>query len=140
RAVRRRPESHRHDQRQAHLVRCDTLLGTKPPVALDDIALHTLDPDSGQPRPDIATDGERYLVVWRAKSANGDYDVSGAVIDADDKVTFLPIATSSADERDPSVMYLGAGRFLVAYEKISGAERRLAGRFLDFGNRGRAVR
>ena len=55
-------------------------------------------------------------------------------------VTFLPIATSSADERDPSIIALGDGRFLVAYEKIAGSERRLAGRFVDFGNRRRAVR
>ena len=46
---------------------------------------------------------------------------------------------SSADERDPSVLALGGGTFLVAYEKMVGFERRIAGRFVTFG-RHRAAR
>ena len=61
------------------------------------------------------------------------------VIDNDGRQTPLSIATSSADERDPSVLALGGGTFLVAYEKMVGFERRIAGRFVTFG-RHRAVR
>jgi hypothetical protein len=52
----------------------------------------------------------------------------------------LSIATSLADERDPSVIALGEGRFLVAYEKDSDGDRRIAGRFVTFESRSRAVR
>jgi len=52
----------------------------------------------------------------------------------------MSIATSPVDERDPSVLAVGNGRFLVAYEKIGGGDRRLAGRFIDFEPRRRTVR
>jgi hypothetical protein len=115
------------------------LLVTRPEPPIHKILLGVVGPDFGQPRPDIATDGERYVVVWRARTATGDYDINGAVLDADNRVTSLSIAASAADERDPSVIFVGGGRFLVAYDKISGSERRLAGRFIDFVSRGRAV-
>lgn len=50
-------------------------------------------PDSGPTRPDIATDGERYLVVWRTTSPTGDHDVDGASIDRAGNITHLAIAT-----------------------------------------------
>lgn len=90
--------------------------------------------------PDVATDGQRYVVVWRSRSAQGDYDIAGAAIDRNGVATPLSIASSSADERDPSVIAVGSGRFLIAYEKIEAGERRLAGRFLDFEDRRRAIR
>ena len=95
--------------------------------------------DSGQTRPDIATDGQHYLVVWRAQTMAGNHDVVGMVVDKDGKQTPLSIATSPADERDPSILSLGGGTFLVSYEKIMGGERRVAGRFVTFGRR-RATR
>ena len=64
----------------------------------------------------------------------------GAVIDRDSNVTPLSIATSSADERDPSVLAIGEGRFLIAYERFDAGERRIAGRILTLAGRRRAVR
>jgi hypothetical protein len=102
--------------------------------------LGTFGPEAGQVRPDIATDGQRYVVVWRSTSATGDHDIIGASIALDGTVTPLSIATSSADERDPSVISLGNGSFLVAYEKLSSGERRIAGRIVTFEGRQRAAR
>jgi len=104
------------------------------------IAVGTVLPDSGATRPDIAFDGERYLIVWRSAVAIGNHDIEGASIDAAGNVASFPIAGSSADERDPAVLAVGRGRFLVTYDKIDGAERRLAGRFVEFPTRERAVR
>jgi hypothetical protein len=95
--------------------------------------------DAGETRPDIAADGERYVVVWRSRSAPANHDIVGVAIDNDGRVTPFSIATSSADERDPAILALGDGAFLVAYEKMTGTERRIAGRFVTFG-RHRAVR
>ena len=109
-------------------------------VARDQLFLGKFGPDAGRTRPDIATDGERYVVVWRTTTATGDHDVVGASIDRSGNVAYMSIATSPVDERDPSVLAVGNGRFLVAYEKISGGDRRLAGRFIDFEPRRRTVR
>ncbi|HSY47640.1 MAG TPA: hypothetical protein VLC46_02415 [Thermoanaerobaculia bacterium] len=106
----------------------------------DPLVLGTFGPDSGHVRPDIATDGQRFVVVWRSTSASADHDILGASITPDGIVTPVTIATSPADERDPSVIALGNGAFLVAYEKFSGAERRIAGRIVTFDNRVRTVR
>jgi len=86
-----------------------------------------------RPRPSIATDGERFVVVWRSWHPD-DYDVAGAVIDpVTFHVTPLSIAASSADEREPGVAAIAPGRFLITYTVSTGDERRLAARFLDFG-------
>src|SRR5436305_10163030 len=77
------------------------------------LTIGTFGPDAGPTRPDVATDGERYVVVWRTKTTAGDYDVAGASIDRSGMVTPLVIASSFADERDPSVIALGNGTFLV---------------------------
>ena len=90
-------------------------------------------------RPDIATDGERYVVVWSTKKLNGDRDVVGASIDREGNVTNFSIATTDADEHDPSVLMTAPGNFLVAYEKLSQSERRVATRSLKFNKRRRAV-
>ena len=95
--------------------------------------------DTGATRPDIAVDGARYAAVWRVRTSAGNHDIAGAVIDAGDKLTPLTIAMTAADERDPAILSLGGGTFLVAYETITGTERRIAGRFLTFGRR-RATR
>lgn len=95
--------------------------------------------DSGPTRPDVAVDGVRYVVTWRVRMPAGNHDVVGAIIDADDKLTLLAIAATPADESDPAILALGGGTFLVAYEKNSGTERRIAGRFITFGRR-RATR
>jgi hypothetical protein len=95
--------------------------------------------DAGATRPDIATDGERYVIVWRTRGTQGEHDIVGASIDRNGNVIPLSIANSLADERDPSIVTLGPGKFLVAYEKIDG-DRRIAGRFLTFDSRSRAVR
>jgi hypothetical protein len=99
----------------------------------------TFPSDVGATRPSIANDGVRSVIVWRARTAPGNHDVAGAVLDADGKVTPLSIAASAADERDPAVLTLGDGVFLVAYEKVFNGERRIAGRFLTFARR-RATR
>jgi hypothetical protein len=82
-------------------------------------------------------------VVWRSQVSLRDHDIVGIAIDADGKQIPLSIATSPVDERDPSILSLGGGTFLVAYEKGSSAgvaiERRIAGRFVTFGRR-RSVR
>jgi hypothetical protein len=96
-------------------------------------------PDAGPTRPDIASDGERYIVVWRTAKGDGTHDIVGASIDRAGNILPLSIATSSADERDPSVVSMGDGTFLVAYEKFSG-DRQIAGRFVTFGSRTHAVR
>jgi hypothetical protein len=110
-----------------------------PRAAQDPQILGEFGPDAGSTRPDIATDGERYVVVWRTTSPKGDHDIVGAALDTDGKVTPFSIATSTADEKDPSILSLGGGMFLVAYEKFIGDERRLAGRFVTFGSRRRAT-
>ena len=101
--------------------------------------LGTFGPDAGPTRPDVAGDGERYVVVWRTAKGDGTHDVVGASIDRAGNVIPLSIAASSADERDPSVVSIGDGTFLVAYEKLSG-DRQIAGRFVTFGSRTHAVR
>lgn len=113
------------------------------PKALQEVrVLGTFAPDSGQMRPDIAADGERFVVVWRALSPNRrSYDIEGASIDRSGNVIPFSIATTTSDEKDPSVIALGSGTFLVAYEKIDSAtERRIAGRFVTFESRSHAVR
>jgi hypothetical protein len=100
----------------------------------------TFGPDRGATRPDIASDGERYVVVWRTANTDGTHDIVGASIDRAGNITPLSIATSTADERDPSVLSMGNGTFLVAYEKFSFGQRQIAGRLVTFDNRARAVR
>ena len=97
-------------------------------------------PDIGATRPDIASDGERYVVVWRTANTNGTHDIVGASIDRAGNILPLSIAISDADERDPSVLSMGDGMFLVAYEKLIAGQRRIAGRFVTFDKRTRAVR
>jgi hypothetical protein len=97
-------------------------------------------PDIGATRPDIASDGDRYVVVWRTGLPDGSHDIVGASVDRSGRVIPLSIATSPDDERDPSVVAIGNGRFLVAYDKLSNGERRIAGKFVTFENRTRAVR
>jgi hypothetical protein len=95
--------------------------------------------DTGATRPDIATDGDRYVIVWRTTSPLGDHDIAGAMIDRAGTITDFSIATSHAEERDPSVLAIGNDTFLVAYEKIENGERRIAGRFVKFVGRRRAA-
>jgi len=103
--------------------------------------LGTFGPDSDPTRPDIATDGERYVVVWRSATADGWHDILGASIDRAGNVVPFSIATAvTDDERDPSIVAVSHGRFLVAYDKWSESQRRLAGRFVTFPSRLRAVR
>ena len=40
-----------------------------------ELVLGSFGPDAGRNRPDTATDGERYLVVWRTTTTSGDHDV-----------------------------------------------------------------
>jgi hypothetical protein len=96
--------------------------------------------NAGLTRPDVAGDGEHYLVVWRTPNDGGDQDILGASIDRAGNVIPLSIATTAAEARDPSVIAIGPGKFLVAYEKISSVDRRIAGRFVTFEERTHAVR
>ncbi|HYI11877.1 MAG TPA: hypothetical protein VEK57_22665 [Thermoanaerobaculia bacterium] len=93
-------------------------------------ALGTFPRDAGPTRPDIATDGERYVVVWRTRISTADHDIAGVSIEPDGSLTPLAIATSAADERDPAVVAVGNGKFLVGYEKLENGERRVAGKFV----------
>jgi hypothetical protein len=61
------------------------------------------------------------------------------VIDRDGKITPLAIAASSADERDPSVIFVSGGTFLVAYETYTDGVRRIGGRFVTFPTHRRPV-
>lgn len=109
-------------------------------IAQSPLVLGTFGPDYSPIRPDIASDGDRFLVVWQTKTSGYDHDIAGAFVDRNGSVTSFAIATSVADERDPSVIAAGPGRFLVAYETIFGGERRIAGRFVTTSQRRRAVR
>jgi hypothetical protein len=103
--------------------------------------LGSFGPEGGSTRPDIAGDGAHYIVVWRTATVAGSHDIVGASIDRTGNIIPLSIATSAADERDPSVVSLGDGNFLVAYEKFSGfGERQIAGRLVTFASRSRASR
>ncbi|HYC58854.1 MAG TPA: hypothetical protein VEK79_04735 [Thermoanaerobaculia bacterium] len=111
------------------------------PTALDTpVTLGKFRSDAGPTRPDIAANGKRRVVVWRNKSDRGDYDVVGASIDEKGAITRFDIATSDADERNPSVLALPNGNFLVAYEKTGSVQRSIAWRFVLFEGRRRAVR
>jgi len=96
-------------------------------------------PDIGQTRADIATDGSRTLVVWRTAMRDTTHDIIGAIVDAEGNVSYIDIATSESDERDPSIIAIEPGVFLVAYEKVSYGERRIAGRFITFPMKRRAL-
>lgn len=102
--------------------------------------LGTFGAEVGPTRPDVAGDGERYVVVWRTAKGDGTHDVVGVSIDRAGNIVPLAIATSAADERDPSVVSLNDGTFLVAYEKWADGQRQIAGRFVTFDPRTRAVR
>jgi hypothetical protein len=86
---------------------------------------------------DVASDGERFLIVWRTKSAAGDHDIVAASLDRDGRVVNIPIASTSISERAPSVIALANSTFLVAWEKVGAGERRIAGRIITFGSRRR---
>ena len=101
--------------------------------------LGTFARDVGPTRPAIATDGERYVVVWRTTSSAGRHDIAGASLDGNGIVTSFSVASSSADELDPSIVAVGKGVFLIAYETVSDV-RRIAGRYVTFGARRHAVR
>jgi hypothetical protein len=111
-----------------------------PTAANQSRVIGSFGPDIGPTRADIASDGERYVVVWRTQTTDRSHDIIGASIDRGGNIVPLSIATSTADERDPSVVSIGDGTFLVAYEKFIGGERRIAGRFVTFGSRTRVVR
>ena len=102
----------------------------------------TFGPDSTARRPDIAADDERFVVVWSTKTPRGDRDIVGAVIDGSGRITSFPLATSAADESDPSILKLSSN-FLVAYELNNGdgkqGDRRIATRFVRFSGRRRSV-
>ena len=99
----------------------------------------TFGADGTATRPDIAADDERYVVVWSTKTPRGDRDVVGASIDRAGHVTSFSIATSAADENDPSILKTSSGNFLVACELNNDDERRIATRFVRFHGRRRAV-
>lgn len=87
-------------------------------------------------QPQVAWDGRRWLAVW----ARGD-SIEGAVIAPE--LTVTPFTVSARGVR-PAIVASKEGRFLVTYEVVDFAERRLASRLIDFGpppaERGRAAR
>ncbi len=100
----------------------------------------TFGPDNMPVRPDVATDGERYVIVWQTRTPALDHDVVAVALDRAGHVTRYTIASSADDERNPSVIATRDGAFLIAYEKISGADRRIAHQFITFDGRARTVR
>jgi hypothetical protein len=84
-------------------------------------------------RPRVAWDGRRFVIVWRTWNGTN-FDVAGAVIDNSTlQVTPLDIAQSPNDEFAPAVAAIAPGRFLITWTSISATDRRLAARFVDFG-------
>jgi hypothetical protein len=102
--------------------------------------LGTFQPDTGRVRPDIATDGTRYLVVWQYATSTGNHDIRAALFDASGYVTPYTIAATDADEQRPSVIAVRSGSFLIAYEKIRGTDRQIVRQFVTLDGRARAVR
>ena len=96
--------------------------------------------DAGPMRPDVAADGRHFLVVWRNRNVAGDHDLEAASIDAQGRVTAFTIAASAAEEREPSVVAIGDGSFLVTYVKEEAGRRRIASRTITFPARRRAAR
>jgi hypothetical protein len=84
-------------------------------------------------RPSIASDGRRFVIVWR--SWNGEhYEVNGAIIDNSTLVvTPLEIARGPNDAFEPGIAAIAPGRFLITWTSLTATERRLGARFLDFG-------
>jgi hypothetical protein len=97
-------------------------------------------PENAPVRPDVATDGERYVIVWQSRTPAFDHDIAGVALDAAGHATPFTIASSPDDERNPSVIATRHGAFLIAYEKISGTDRRIARQFITFDGRERVVR
>lgn len=102
--------------------------------------LGTFEADTGRVRPDIATDGTRYLIVWQIATTPGNHDIRAALFDASGHVTPYTIAATDADERRPSVIAVRSGSFLIAYEKIRGTDRQIIRQFVTLDGRARAVR
>ncbi|HEY0157289.1 MAG TPA: hypothetical protein VGF28_08395 [Thermoanaerobaculia bacterium] len=104
------------------------------------LVLGRFGPDSGRTRPDIAVTARGTFVVWRTTSAAGDHDVVGALLARAGTVEQFTVASSPADERDPSILELENGLLLVAYRKIEGNQSRIAWRFLGEQGKRRSVR
>jgi len=109
-------------------------------VTLTPQVIGSFGPENTPVRPDVATDGERYVVVWQTRTPAYDHDIAGAVLDRQGHVTKFTVASSSDDERNPSVIATRDGAFFIAYEKISGADRQIARQFIAFDGRSRPVR
>jgi len=93
------------------------------PLTLGDAA-----PDSAQTRPSIAWDGERFLIVWQAA-----HDIVGATLAPDGRRGDVTLVATPADERNPLVVPVAPGRFVLAYEiNVDEQHRRLAMRYVDF--------
>lgn len=85
--------------------------------------------------PQAAWDGARWVAIW----THGD-EIEGAVIDPSLQAQTFRVAERGSR---PAITASKPGRFLVTYEVIDGATRRLASRILDFNGaagRGRAIR
>jgi hypothetical protein len=88
---------------------------------------------------DLATDGQRWIVVWNTPHAAGDNDIVGVSIETDDTLVPFSIAASPADEHDASISMMGRGEFLVAYQSEHFGAQRIAGRVVKVRFRRRAV-
>jgi len=102
--------------------------------------LGTFQPDIGRVRPDIATDGTHYLIVWQYATTLGNHDIRAALFGPTGHVTPYTIAATDADERRPSVIAVRSGSFLIAYEKIRGTDRQIIRQFVTLDGRARAMR
>jgi hypothetical protein len=76
--------------------------------------------------PQPAWDGSRFLVVYQSSPS----EIRGAFLH--DGESDPPFVVANGSVRRPSVIDVGAGKFLVAYEMQSAEGTQLAGRFIDF--------
>jgi len=90
------------------------------------LTIGTFGPRFVTSRPSIASDGERFLVVWRDRASRS--KISGAIVTADGKSTALTIAESDAELNAPIAIAAGRGTFVVGYEIESDADHRILAR------------
>jgi hypothetical protein len=83
-------------------------------------------------QPQVASDGERYVVVWQDRTEQ-QRDIVGAVVSPRERTSIpFTVTATDADETQPAIVAVSPGRFLVAYNSVSGGTQQIAGRFVTF--------
>jgi hypothetical protein len=82
--------------------------------------------------PQVAWDGERFLVIWPDSLLGTDTDIIGTYVEPDHTIDPpFTITATPRDERRPFITAAGTGRVLVGYEIAEGSTSRIAGRFVS---------